>query len=185
MTMRSWIHRLFTRPAPRAIRKSPPRFRPLLEALEDRCVPSTFTVINTLDDGSVGSLRWAVGQANLNVGNDTINFDSTVFSTPQTIPLAGTQLELSDKSGNAWSGRGRRDARTIMAGQDCLPVGLAESRESPSGVDGCTRRQSSEPVAVDGRRQSNKLGKRLDKNPEKDARAGGGGGFTIQRVFRK
>ena len=77
------------------------------------------------------------------------------------------------------------DARTTMAGQDCLSVGLAESRESPSGVDGCARRQSFEPVAVDGRRQSNKLGKRLDKNPEKDARAGGGGGITVERVFRK
>jgi hypothetical protein len=28
--------------------------------LEDRIVPSTFTVTNTLDDGSVGSLRWAI-----------------------------------------------------------------------------------------------------------------------------
>ena len=34
--------------------------RPLLEVLEDRTVPSTFTVTNTLDDGSVGSLRWAI-----------------------------------------------------------------------------------------------------------------------------
>jgi hypothetical protein len=67
-----------------------------LEALEDRTVPSTFTVTNTLDDGSVGSLRWAVGQANSTPGADTINFDPTQFNTPQIITLTGTQLSLTD-----------------------------------------------------------------------------------------
>jgi hypothetical protein len=62
------------------IRKAPRRVRLDFEALEERCVPSTFTV-NTLGDGSVGSLRWAVGQANTSAGADTIAFDSTVFST--------------------------------------------------------------------------------------------------------
>src|SRR5262245_25611480 len=97
MTMRSWIRQLFARSRP--IRKAPYRARPVLEALEDRCVPSTFTVIKTADDGSVGTLRWAVDQANTNVGDDTIDFDKTVFKTPQTIPLNGTQLELSDTTG--------------------------------------------------------------------------------------
>src|SRR5439155_21519578 len=46
-----------------------------------------------------GSLRWAVGRANSTAGADTIDFDSGVFSTPQTITLAGTQLELSDTTG--------------------------------------------------------------------------------------
>jgi hypothetical protein len=49
-----------------------------LERLEDRWVPSTFTVTNTLDDGSTGSLRWAITQANAtaNVGGpDTIAFN--------------------------------------------------------------------------------------------------------------
>src|SRR6266436_5741546 len=96
---RSWIRNLFTRPVTRTIRKAPYRFRPALEVLEDRCVPSTFTVLNTLDDGSVGTLRWAVGQANAHVGDDTIVFDKTVFKTPQTITLSGTQLELTDTTG--------------------------------------------------------------------------------------
>ena len=39
-----------------AARPKHTRFRPLLEALEDRCVPSTLTVTNTLDSGT-GSLR--------------------------------------------------------------------------------------------------------------------------------
>jgi len=56
---------------------------------------ATFTVLNTLDDGSVGSLRWAVGQANSTPGADTVDFDSTAFSTPQTITLT-SGLSLSD-----------------------------------------------------------------------------------------
>ena len=74
------------------------RMRPTLMALEDRKLLSTFTVTSTLDDGSDGTLRWAITQANLG-GDNTIDFDSTVFSTPQTISLAGTQLELSDTTG--------------------------------------------------------------------------------------
>jgi hypothetical protein len=95
MTMRSWIRNLFDRPATRPIRKAPPRSRLGVELLENRTVPSTFTVLNTLDDGSVGSLRWAVGQANTSSGPDTIVFDPTVFSTPQTITLTGG-LTLTD-----------------------------------------------------------------------------------------
>src|SRR5262249_53272290 len=99
MTMRSWVRDVFARPVTRPIRKAPPRARLGVEALEDRTVPSTFTVVNTLDDGSEGSLRWAVGQANPPAGAETIDFASGVFSTPRTIPLAGTQLELSDTTG--------------------------------------------------------------------------------------
>src|SRR5271157_1542789 len=39
------------------------RMRPTLMALEDRKLLSMFTVNSTLDDGSVGTLRWAIGQA--------------------------------------------------------------------------------------------------------------------------
>jgi parallel beta-helix repeat protein len=104
MTMRSWIRSLFARPATRTIRKAPRRTRLSLEALEDRWLPSTFTVLNTLDDGSAGSLRWAVAQANANAGDDTINFGDGSASggtnfldgTAHTIALTGTQLELTD-----------------------------------------------------------------------------------------
>src|SRR5262245_23197308 len=39
MTARSWIHRVFAR-TPRTIRKQPARYRPRVEALEDRLAPS-------------------------------------------------------------------------------------------------------------------------------------------------
>jgi hypothetical protein len=52
-------------------------FRPRLEALEDRCLPATFTVLNTLASGP-GSLRQAILDANAtpNVGGpDLIAFN--------------------------------------------------------------------------------------------------------------
>jgi hypothetical protein len=48
MATRSWIRKLFAR-KPRTIRKAAARCRPALEALEDRTVPSTFTVLNVND----------------------------------------------------------------------------------------------------------------------------------------
>ena len=96
MSMPSWLRNVFARPTTRPIGKAPPRARPALEALEDRTVPSTFTVTNTLDDGSAGSLRWAVGQANAAGGANTINFDPTVFASSQTIILSRQGGELKE-----------------------------------------------------------------------------------------
>jgi len=67
-------------PCKRARRRSKPhpRNRPLLqlERLEDRTAPAVFTVTNTLDDGSVGSLRWAINQANADTDQlSNINFN--------------------------------------------------------------------------------------------------------------
>ena len=38
------------------------RFRPTLEALEDRRLLSDFLVTSTRDDGSTNTLRWAINQ---------------------------------------------------------------------------------------------------------------------------
>lgn len=54
-----------------------------LEVLEDRTVPSAFTVTNTLDDGSAGSLRWAIAQTN----GDTDPLSTIEFN------LAGTGVQ--------------------------------------------------------------------------------------------
>jgi hypothetical protein len=45
-----------------------------------------------------GDLRYCITQANLG-GTNTIQFDPTVFATPQTILLTNGQLELSDTTG--------------------------------------------------------------------------------------
>jgi hypothetical protein len=96
MTVRSWIRRVFARPVTSPIRKLPTRVRLGVEGLEDRTVPSTFLVTNTLGDDTVGSLRWAVEQANAHAGDDTIAFDQTVFQSPQTITLTGGELQVTD-----------------------------------------------------------------------------------------
>ena len=93
------------------------RMRPTLLALEDRRLLSTFTVTSTLDDGSVGTLRWAVGQANSTGGAETIAFDSTVFKTPQTITLTRhpARAERHDRDGDDHGPGGGRDGQRRRA----------------------------------------------------------------------
>src|SRR5215467_4383453 len=94
MTIRSWIRNWFARPVTRPTRQTPTRRRLTLEALEDRLVPSTFSVMNTSDSG-VGSLRQAILDANAAAGADVINFDPTAFGTPQTIRLHSSLPDVS------------------------------------------------------------------------------------------
>ena len=51
-------------------------------------------VTNNRDDGSTGSLPWAIVQANL-PGADTITFAPAVFDTPQTITLSSALPALT------------------------------------------------------------------------------------------
>lgn len=55
-----------------------------------------FIVTSLLDDGSNGTLRWAVTEANLHHGEDTITFDPAMFSEPETITLTQGPLILID-----------------------------------------------------------------------------------------
>jgi hypothetical protein len=55
-------------------RSRPCRFRPCVEALEGRLLPSTFTVTNANDSGA-GSLRQAILDANGAGGTNTIAFN--------------------------------------------------------------------------------------------------------------
>ncbi len=64
------------------------RFLPRLEVLENRTVPSTLTVTNTLDKGA-GSLRDTISKAK---DGDTIVFASSLNG--QTITLISDQLEI-------------------------------------------------------------------------------------------
>ena len=60
-------------------RRQPCAGRAAVEVLEDRRLLATFTVNSTLDDGSVGTLRWAVDQANSTTG--ATRSSSTACST--------------------------------------------------------------------------------------------------------
>src|SRR5262245_17782259 len=70
---------------PRFIR-SKPRVRLFLHGLEQGTTPNTYTVLNA-DNSGAGTLRQAITDANTNAGTDSINFDSSFFSTPRTISL--------------------------------------------------------------------------------------------------
>jgi predicted outer membrane repeat protein len=75
----------------RRLRPARPRsFRLRLEVLEDRCVPSTLNVTSNLDNGAVGTLRWAVAVADASPTPDTI-----VIHAKQPIVLTQGQLVLS------------------------------------------------------------------------------------------
>ena len=77
---------------PRKVRRAPVLrrrgFRPRLEGLEDRTVPSTLTVTNNLDSGA-GSLRAAIGHAK---DGDTIVFVPGLDG--QTITLTNDELAI-------------------------------------------------------------------------------------------
>jgi hypothetical protein len=94
MLFSSWL-RNFQRsaPAPRRSRQTSPRqrasFRPRLEALEDRWLPSTLTVTNTQDHGR-GSLRAEIAAAR---SGDTIVFSLQLDG--KTITLTSGELDLT------------------------------------------------------------------------------------------
>ena len=72
----SWLH---NRTGSRKHRPAS-RFRPALEALEDRTLLSTFSVTNLADSGP-GSLRAAITAANTSPGADVINFAPGLHGT--------------------------------------------------------------------------------------------------------
>jgi CSLREA domain-containing protein len=74
-------------------------------ALEGRALLSTISVNSTADDGSAGTLRWAIGQANADNQADTIVF-SSLFNSPRTIALTSGQLTLTDKQTMTITGPG-------------------------------------------------------------------------------
>ena len=76
--------------------------------------PMTFTVVNT-NDGGAGSLRQAILDANDNSGDDTINFDSDVFSTQKTITLTSGEIFIEDNGSLIINGPGA-DILTISGG---------------------------------------------------------------------
>ena len=84
--VRRWFSALRGSGAPRA---HSPRFRPMVEALEDRTVPSVVAVSSALDDGSAGTLRAAVAAA---APGDVITFDPSIYG--RAIALTAGQITI-------------------------------------------------------------------------------------------
>ena len=76
------------------------RVRPRLEALEDRVTPSTFTTTTFADDGTAGSLRGALSQADADAGTttDTIQLQAGTYTL--SIANAGGKHEISNAQGD-------------------------------------------------------------------------------------
>jgi hypothetical protein len=95
MQLFPWIHKRMTgRPQTRRTtqREPPPRFRPQLETLEGRDVPSTLTVTTSAEFSPAGGL--GLGDAiQLANSGDTINFSPSLNG--QTITLVNQQLEIT------------------------------------------------------------------------------------------
>ena len=74
-----------------------PSVRLMLRALEDRTVPTTFTVTNTLDGSPApaGSLRAAVASANAHSGADS----KTLLISPKRAPHP---ISLGRRPGCLW-----------------------------------------------------------------------------------
>jgi parallel beta-helix repeat protein len=136
------------------------RLKPELLALEDRRLLSTFTVTSTADDGSTGTLRWAIAQANATSGANTVNFDATAFARPQVITLSGSQLELSNRSGTQTvtgpavgvtiSGGGKSRVLQVDGGVNAAVSGLTISGGSASGPGGGLYIQATGTVTLTG-----------------------------------
>jgi hypothetical protein len=118
------------------------RFRPRLELLDGRDVPSTLTVTNNLDSGA-GSLRASIRAAR---DGDTIRFDPGLNG--QTITLTSDELAISESLDIEGPGpgllavSGNNTSRVFDVSQDQRPVtvtiaGLTiENGRAPGGRGG-------------------------------------------------
>jgi hypothetical protein len=109
------------------------RMRPALIELEGRTLLSSLMVNSTADDGSAGTLRWAIGQANASNQAETIVF-SSLFNTPQRITLSGSPLVLSNPATTTITGPGEN--LLTISGNHAGPVfgSTAGSVASLSGL---------------------------------------------------
>jgi hypothetical protein len=64
MTVHNWFRKLFARPVSRPV-KAPARFRPALEALENRLVPSAVWYVNSAAAGHHTGTSWADADTDL------------------------------------------------------------------------------------------------------------------------
>jgi hypothetical protein len=92
MSITSWLRKRASNSRSRGTGQRRPCFRPQLEALDDRIVPSTLTVTTAADPFSLtpGTLRYEIGKAH---NGDTIVFAPTLDG--QTIWLNDSELDIT------------------------------------------------------------------------------------------
>ncbi len=106
----------------------------LLLVLGSGASAATFTVRSTADDGTAGTLRWAINQANATVGADTIDFNIlpagpyTIIPVNQLPPLtdmAGVTIDGITQPGGADCGSNPPSTATLLIEIDGISAGLA------------------------------------------------------------
>ena len=100
MWLTSWLRDRIAPPHPRSRHCRQIRFRPCIEVLEGRCLPSTLTVTSTADSGP-GSLRAEIAAAQ---SGDTIVFDPSIAGT--MIQLTSGELVINKSLDIEWQGAG-------------------------------------------------------------------------------
>src|SRR5438105_4239592 len=101
----SWFRRVLNGPSSTHRRPARRYSRLAVEVLEDRRVPSLYTVSNTSDSGA-GSLRQAILDANSNPGADTIAFTiGSATITPATaLPAISGPVTIDATTQSGYSG---------------------------------------------------------------------------------
>ncbi len=120
MSLHSWLHSFRSALAPRLGQRQQRRWgcathRLNVETLEDRSLPSTFSVLNLADSGP-GSLRQAILDANANPGADLIRFGP--HARDGAITLTGGELRITDRL----TIDGPGDNRLTISGNDASRV---------------------------------------------------------------
>jgi hypothetical protein len=129
-------------------RRRPAFRRPLLEALEERNLPSTFTVTNTLDDGSSGSLRWAITQANADTaptslinfniapsGVQTIQVGSSSALPGQPLPVLSHPATIDGTTEGGYNGSPLIVVNGSLAGTGAIGLNISAGSSTVKGLD--------------------------------------------------
>ena len=93
-------------------------------------MPTVFAVTSPADDGSTGTLRWAIGQANAAATPSAI--DIQLGSTPATITLTQGQFVLSNTSASTTIYDGPGEGPVTISGNDASRVFLVNSHVTVS-----------------------------------------------------
>ncbi len=119
------------------------RFEAVLLSLEDRQLLSTFPVTSTDDNGSAGTLRWAVAGANADTSPSTIIFE--LGTAAATITLTQGQLDLSNTSESVAIYDGTGQAPVTISGNNQSGAFQVDSGVTAS-ISGLTITDGATPV---------------------------------------